>query len=497
MAARRFAHVSTKLMQRAPFFGFLLNNFVIQETRNCPTMGVLPKQQKVFLYYNPDFLEKLNDVEAVAILEHECLHIAYEHRTRGRNKDQMIDVDTKGKKLTQKNMYYFKIWNIACDMEINQQLPDIPTEGEIAGVLPPDEWERGKAAEYYYDKLVEKMKDDPNSISVSMDMGDGESCPECGSQCGSQEGDEDGEGSGEGQGSESGESGDSEGEGGGSGGEQQQDVSKGSGGDNSCGSCGQEKSGSQDAQGSHGQGGGVSITIDGKTYQVGDMHDWDNGDDDPVTNEVVRDMVRKAMNEAKNIGKLPGGIEEKIQILHTKKERWDKFLKQRVWGTMSTDKAYKHRKDRRRKTFPASYSLPAVQVIIGLDTSGSTSEWQQSFLGSVRQIWKSLQQVDFWLVMCDTNVSIQKYNGEREFPINGWGGTDMRVLIDAVNEHPKLSRDKKKTFILFTDGYTPFYEDSQMDKIRKGGHTIIVYTPDGQKIENANWCKHIFMDKDL
>lgn len=66
------------LMIGQPFFSTLLLKLQHVETREIPTAGVNRKQ----LLYNPDFFATLTDDEAIFVVCHEVMHLAYQHFPR-------------------------------------------------------------------------------------------------------------------------------------------------------------------------------------------------------------------------------------------------------------------------------------------------------------------------------------------------------------------------------------------------------------------------------
>lgn len=110
------------------------------ESEAIPTMGVCFNTRGLpILLYNPKFLEKLTNLEAVNVLIHEALHIFFRHITR------FISYSNHERT------------NIACDMAINQHLKYLPTK-QFRGVYPDDyKFPHDLTAEMYYD-LLKKLE---------------------------------------------------------------------------------------------------------------------------------------------------------------------------------------------------------------------------------------------------------------------------------------------------------------------------------------------------
>lgn len=117
-----------------------------------PTMGVCFNSRGLpILLYNPEFLKKLTNLEAISILIHEALHIFFRHITRF--------ASYPNKERT----------NIACDMAINQHLKYLPTK-EFRGIYPQDyNFPNDLTAEMYYDLLKKLGKEQESNSSSGFD----------------------------------------------------------------------------------------------------------------------------------------------------------------------------------------------------------------------------------------------------------------------------------------------------------------------------------------
>ncbi len=118
---------------KEPLFSSLMYALKPVESTQHPTLGT----DGEYLYYNPDFLSKLTDEEASAVVLHETLHCAYEHIWRRENRD----------------MYK---WNVATDYAINIMVNEVFR-------LPPgtllDMKYFGMSAEEIYNTLPKDKKE--------------------------------------------------------------------------------------------------------------------------------------------------------------------------------------------------------------------------------------------------------------------------------------------------------------------------------------------------
>ena len=104
------------------FFASLLTSMTKQESKLTPSMGVTIINGQIHLLYNVDFVnrveKKLGIQKLKGILEHECLHIVYEHLNRA-----------------QKYNRHPMIYNLATDMAINQLIEEkiLPKKVPVIG----------------------------------------------------------------------------------------------------------------------------------------------------------------------------------------------------------------------------------------------------------------------------------------------------------------------------------------------------------------------------
>ncbi len=130
------------------FYSTLLCKMEKIPSKIIPTAGVTIENGQIKLFYNPLFLQRQYDDEknpkmkllrVCAILEHELLHLVYEHVLRSKLYNRIPE-----------------IYNIATDIAINQYIPDLDT----SKFLTPTKFDlpSSKDAEFYYNELVKNAK---------------------------------------------------------------------------------------------------------------------------------------------------------------------------------------------------------------------------------------------------------------------------------------------------------------------------------------------------
>ena len=346
------------------------------------TMGVCFNTRGYpILLYNPKFLEKLTNLEAVNVLIHEALHIFFRHITRFASYSN------------------HERTNIACDIAINQNLKYLPTK-KFRGVYPEDySFPRDLTAELYYDllkKLEEKGgKNNKNKVKV---------------KAGSSNGNQQNSG-GQGQG--------------------QQGSGNQSGSNNS--NSDDDDQNQNENGGSGGSGSGFDDhSLWGKVLdEDGNLVDKDEAGVDCESN--LDAMIRDIIQEWKQKGDCPAFAKAIIEALEKKSEfDWRRQLRMYVNTALSPRRRLSQKRVNRR-FMDQEYILPGkkkcrqASVLVVRDTSGSmwSTEVQKMLLTEVCELSK---RADVWLVDCDTEVKcepykVKKFDDVQEF--KGGGGTSF------------------------------------------------------------------------
>lgn len=145
-----------ELLVRSPFYGvFMLNLRKEMVTGNHPvqTLAVGPNGLSLTLYVNQDFWDKHTDLEQLALLQHELMHICFFHLT-----DNFKVPNDK----------HF-IMNIAMDCEINQYIPNLPKDHislEYVYNIVKEQLPRQAGSWEYYrliEKALQKQQNDAES----------------------------------------------------------------------------------------------------------------------------------------------------------------------------------------------------------------------------------------------------------------------------------------------------------------------------------------------
>jgi predicted metal-dependent peptidase len=130
-----------RLLIEEPFFAALSRKIEKKENYGIPTAGVRvnPDSGHFEMAYNPDFFEKLSDVEKAGVLKHEFYHLIFDHVTT--RKPEGVP---------------HQKWNIAADLAINSHLVgELPEQCCMPGEGPFAELPKGESAEWYLANLPE------------------------------------------------------------------------------------------------------------------------------------------------------------------------------------------------------------------------------------------------------------------------------------------------------------------------------------------------------
>lgn len=157
----KLTYAKVRLLIRHKFFGVLLFDFPLKESKSVPTMATDNNE----IFYNKDFVEKLEKNQVMTVLLHELQHILFKHFMRFRIKDI-------------KNVEEQKMLNYALDYAINSIILNemAPRDNLLEfpkGVLY-DEKFKGWNAEKILAYLKEEQKKNPGKSGERYMTADGD-----------------------------------------------------------------------------------------------------------------------------------------------------------------------------------------------------------------------------------------------------------------------------------------------------------------------------------
>ena len=144
-AQDRLDSAISKLVTFKPVFGTVFLFLNKKQRRDLPTMGVgILRRVDLGLFYNPEWIMSLTNMELRAVLQHEALHVLLHHIARADH----FSFNPRG-------------FNIAADLAINCHISGLPDGGLFpqAFNLPNHE-----SAEWYYKKLKNEAEEKNQGI---------------------------------------------------------------------------------------------------------------------------------------------------------------------------------------------------------------------------------------------------------------------------------------------------------------------------------------------
>ena len=331
-------------LQSKPFYAHFIQNCEREFSDQTPTLGVYITD-KVHLVINEKWFLEQSPLERIALLEHEILHLVMTHLTRFKPK-------------------HHEIWNIGCDMAINQYIPNLPKCGvtHTAFKLPGE-----KEAEFYYKELIKKAK----KVKVMMP------------------------GSGGGEGKEE-----------------------------------------------------ESMQVPG-AKEIDDHKIWDKSNaNKDLSKAVVKSSIQNSIKSIKDIGNLPGGIQQELnKLLKENLVNWKRELNRFInRATIVKMSLTRKRPNRRYALYEGNKNIYKLKVLVGLDTSGSIdNETLSMFFGQIERI-RSMG-LDIHIAECDCKLgNTYKYKKPPK-SVSGRGGTCFKPVFAFAK------KNKPDVVIYLTDGY--------------------------------------------
>ncbi len=139
------------LLTREPFYAHVLQGVGRTLTRKIPTASVAWTGQFYLLHINPDFFDKLDGPQRIAVLKHEVLHLVLRHLTRRGNKDPFV-------------------YNIAADLVVNQLCENLPPGALSLEDFSHYQLSPNKTLEEYYFRLLNRTKAGHNTDPEAADF---------------------------------------------------------------------------------------------------------------------------------------------------------------------------------------------------------------------------------------------------------------------------------------------------------------------------------------
>lgn len=374
------------------FLDVLYNiNIAVMDKDKCPspTACVMFKDFKISMFFNREFIDKLDDDELLGVILHETLHLALYHNVR--------NVD--------KNM---KLWNIACDLEVNSIIDSMKFKLPEGGLMPQRDFklESRLSAENYYDAIYKEIENQKKNgkgkggISIEgMDTLDDHS-----------------------QWSKT---------------ESESEMVK-----------------------------QMVDTVVKPAIQKNENDINRSSIKDNIT-EALREVSGKK-NRSSRYGDQPGNYISKINVTGNGKVKWNYILNRLIRRTLSSNYTPSFKRTSRRygelvKGKIKNHKIDSI--VVAVDTSGSIDRnLHERFMEEIILI-RRMFKIEIRYIQCDTEVTqdikLKRYTNVEDIAIEGGGGTDFRPVFDYI----KQKNYKPNAILYFTDGQGTYPEKSNIDTL--------------------------------
>lgn len=193
-----------------------------------------------------------------------------------------------------------------------------------------------------------------------------------------------------------------------------------------------------------------------KQKSIGDFEMGDKKTESEVLEETIRvkTLVSKAINVARQQGKLPGHIERMVGEILKPKVNWKESLVRFMTEMSTSDYTWTKPNRRYMPIYLPSLERLAVlgEIVLIVDTSGSIDDkLLNSFASEIADICTMMAK-PLAVLYVDSKVnSVQMFEPEDHVVLNpkGGGGTDFIPGFDYIDEADMLPA----CVIYFTDGY--------------------------------------------
>ena len=177
---------------------------------------------------------------------------------------------------------------------------------------------------------------------------------------------------------------------------------------------------------------------------------------DHLKNAVQQEMKKGG----KGIGNLPGNVEDLIKDEDKVATiDWKKVLLDYVSQLFGGDRQWLPPARRyvwKKLYLPSRAKKQSIEIVLAIDTSGSTTEDLPDFLAELRGMTSAFGEYKLTIIQCDIAIhSVTEYSNDDPLPetgleFHGFGGTSFLTPFKYVEEQ----MDEPPTvFIYLTDGY--------------------------------------------
>ena len=437
-----------KLLTRQPFIGLILMNLELVPMPGNRLRTACTDGRRIMMSIS--FYAKLDLEERLFVMAHEAWHCVLMHDVRYQTRNQHL-------------------FNIAADLEIHFILQKEKMKEPF--VLPHDPAWDGLSAEEIYEKLGHKPPRKTRGGNAQGNSPSNNAHKNPGKESAHIKRQENGEGfdehsfSGggeipidetvegkckEGNRASDGEKGKTSATGKSGAGSDSQNHSDEQNGNKSSGNSGNSSSEAASS------GNGENADGDNATGEssISEMPAWDK----QSVERMRRIVIQAAQIMERTQGHLPAHIQGIVEKLRKPELPWRDLLRQFVTSCYGGSRRWlpPERRYVSRKLYLPSYRDNRMNVVMAIDTSGSTTGDLPQFFAELSSLLNSFGKYDLTVIQCDCTIQhVETFSETKHFPRNyqwesyGHGGTSFIPPFEYVREH----RMKPDIFIYLTDGF--------------------------------------------
>ena len=217
----------------------------------------------------------------------------------------------------------------------------------------------------------------------------------------------------------------------------------------------------------------------------------------PVMDSGAWKKIRQeCAGKCKGRGTLPADMENLFLAGEKATQNWKEILRDQITMCISHSRTWipPNRRHVYRKLYlPGTSRQPEIELVIAIDTSGSTFAYLQHFLDELSEIFRSFGEYHVTIINCDADISsVEEYSSEdgeeftSEYKFSGGGGTDLRPPFRYVQD---VLEAPPQCLLYFTDGFGPAPDEAPAYPV------LWCLTPDGEV--PANWgCPVVIGEKE-
>ncbi|MBR0457607.1 MAG: hypothetical protein IJJ26_00065 [Victivallales bacterium] len=211
--------------------------------------------------------------------------------------------------------------------------------------------------------------------------------------------------------------------------------------------------------------------------------------------EEWESIAEQQASQCRRNGTLPGHFEQFLTPENKRTVDWHTVLLSFVTTMFGGERRWlppNRRHVWHRLYLPGQERRKVLEVVVAVDTSGSTTDYLTHFLAELAALSGSFGEYKITVLQCDTDIrNVHEFTNDDPLPSEGFtfrgmGGTDLRTPFLYVSES---FPEPPNVLIYLTDGGGPAPAEQPPYPV------IWAITPDGAP--PVPWGIHVFLPKDL